>query len=78
MLAEGTVTNHTPDMATYAVTIAFYENETRMDERTQWIRDLRPAEVGEMNRGWWINQADDVSRCEVLSIDRFTTPIVTD
>ncbi|MGI9606303.1 MAG: hypothetical protein ACR2P0_09220 [Acidimicrobiales bacterium] len=72
----GSVTNHTPDRATYAVTIAFMEDTTRLDERTLWIRDLAPGQTGAMNRGWWINNPDSVTSCEVLTIDRVTTAIV--
>lgn len=74
---DGKVTNPTPDMATYVVTIAFYDDELRLDERTLWIRDLAPDEVGEMNRGWWINSADRVTDCKVLTIDRITMPIAS-
>ena len=73
---SGLVTNNTPDMATYAVTIAFSDGETRLDERTLWIRDLHPAEQAEMNRAWWLANGDSVTSCEVLTIDRFTTPVV--
>lgn len=74
--AQGKVTNHTVEMATYVVTIAFYNGDTRLEERSLWVRDLHPGEAADLNRGWWINSADQVSRCEVLTIDRFTTPIV--
>ena len=72
---QGTVTNHTPDMATYNVTIAFYDGDTRLEERGLWIQDLHPNEAAELNRGWWINSPDLVTRCDVLTINRFTTPI---
>lgn len=72
----GTVTNNTPDMATYAVTVAFFDGDTRVDERTMWIRDLHPGEQAQMNRAWWLNNGDSVGSCDILTIDRFTTPIV--
>ena len=75
--AEGLVTNHTPEMATYVVTIAFFDGETRLEERSLWIRDLHPGESADMNRGWWINGSDQVTGCEVLTIDRFLTPIAS-
>lgn len=74
---DGEITNRTPDRATYAVTIAFYDDDVRLDERTLWIRDLAPGEVGEMNRGWWLTSPDRVTDCRVLTIDRHTTPIVS-
>ena len=73
---DGQVTNHTPDRASYSVTIAFNNGTTRLEERTLWIRDLAPGQVGEMNRGWWLNNPDSVTDCEVLTIDRHTTTIV--
>ena len=76
--AVGTVVNQTSDMATYAVTVAFLADAVRLDERTAWIRDLRPGERAELNRAWWISGADDVTGCEVLTVDRLTTPIVAD
>ena len=75
---DGQVTNHTPDRATYAVTVAFNDGDVRLDERTLWIRDLAPGQVAEMNRGWWITNPDKVTNCDILTIDRFTTPIVSD
>ena len=73
---DGEITNNTDEMASYAITIAFFDGDTRLEERSLWIRDLHPDESAEMNRGWWINGSDQVTSCEVLTIDRFTTPIV--
>lgn len=77
-VVDGTVTNHTEDRATYAVTIAFNDGDVRLDERTLMIRDLAPGQTGAMNRGWWLTNPDSVTDCQVLTIDRFTTPIVAD
>ncbi len=77
-VVDGTVTNNTQDRATYAVTIAFNDGEVRLDERTLMIRDLAPGQTGAMNRGWWLTNPDSVTDCQVLTIDRFTTPVVTD
>ena len=74
-VADGLVTNNTPDRATYVVTIAFNDDDVRLDERTLMIRDLAPGQAGAMNRGWWLTNPDSVTDCEVLTIDRFTTPI---
>ena len=73
---NGTVTNNTVDRATYTVTIAFNSGDVRLDERTLMIRDLAPGQTGAMNRGWWLTNPDSVTDCQVLTIDRFTTPIV--
>ncbi len=74
----GEVTNHTEGRATYAVTIAFNAGTARLDERTLWIRDLAPGQVGVMNRAWWLTDAASVTDCEVLTIDRFITPVVSE
>ena len=74
-VADGLVTNNTRDRATYVVTIAFNDDDVRLDERTLMIRDLAPGQTGAMNRGWWLTNPDSVTDCEVLTIDRFTTPI---
>lgn len=77
-VADGAVTNHTPDLATYAITVAFEAADgSRVDERTMWIRDLAPGQVGEMNRGWWISNPDNVASCRVLTINRTTQEVAS-
>lgn len=66
------VTNHSPKTATYELTVAFYDGDTRLDEFGTWVRDLRPGEKAAVDTGWWIENADRVTRCEVLTINRWS------
>ena len=71
-LASGEVTNNSPTTATYEVTVAFYDDDTRLDERSTWIRNLRPGEVAAIDSGWWIDGGERVNRCEILTINRWS------
>ena len=72
---DGEITNHTPDRASYAVTIAFENDGTRIDERTVWIRNLAPGQAADLHRAWWITSPEKVTDCRVLTIDRFTQDV---
>lgn len=65
------ITNNSPTVASYELTVAFYDGETRLDEFSSWVRDLRPGETAAADSGWWIDSADRVTRCEVLTINRW-------
>ena len=65
------ITNNSPDVATYELTVAFYEGTTRLDEVGTWVRDLRPGETAAVDAGRWIDGADRVEHCEVLTINRW-------
>jgi hypothetical protein len=65
------VVNNTPTVASYELTVAFYEGDTRLDEFSSWVRDLKPGERALVDTGWWIDGADRVTRCEVLTINRW-------
>lgn len=66
------VVNNTPKVASYELTVAFYNGDTRLDEFSTWIRDLKPGEKAAADAGWWIEGAEDVTRCEVLTINRWS------
>ena len=63
--------NHSPTTASYELTVAFRAGDTRVDERSVWIRDLRPGERASVEHGWWIDQADRVTDCVPLTVNRF-------
>ena len=69
--AAGEVVNNSPTTASYEVTVAFHDGATRLDERSVWVRDLRPGERAAIDHGWWVDGADRVTGCEVLVINRF-------
>lgn len=69
--ATAELVNNSPGTASYEVVVAFYQDETRLDERTHWVRDLRSGERAAIDRGWWIDSADLVTSCDVLLINRF-------
>lgn len=69
---DATITNQTDVVSSYELTVAFYEGETRLEERSTWVRDLKPAETASVDRAWWIGQAaNQATHCEVLTINRF-------
>jgi len=69
--ADATITNNTDVVSTYELTVSFYDGDVRLAERGTWVRDLKPGEAAKVDHGWWIDGADDVTRCEVLTINRF-------
>lgn len=69
--ATVTITNHTPEVQTYEVTIGFYDDEIRLAQRSHWVRALRPGEVAEIDPSWWIESPDRVSDCRLLTVNRF-------
>lgn len=69
---DATIRNNTATVATYELTVAFYDSETRLDEASNWVRDLKPGESASAGAGRWIEDADSVTRCEVLTLNRWT------
>ncbi|MEM7326573.1 MAG: hypothetical protein AAF531_26035 [Actinomycetota bacterium] len=69
--ASGELLNNTPDTATYEVMVGFYEGEVRLDERSRWIRDIRPGERATLDASWWIQNGDSVTSCRVVLVNRF-------
>lgn len=68
---DAVLTNNSPTVATYELTVAFYDDDTRLDEASSWVRDLRPGESAVADTGRWIEGADRVTHCEVLTINRW-------
>ncbi|MEM9564243.1 MAG: FxLYD domain-containing protein [Actinomycetota bacterium] len=68
---EGEVTNSTDSVATYEVVVGFYEGDTRIDERGEWVRNLRPGERASLDRAWWIDDPERVTDCRLLLVNRF-------
>lgn len=69
--ATGTIVNHTDQVQTYEVTIAFSEADTRLAERAHWVRALRPGETAALDRSWWIESAARIDGCRLLTVNRF-------
>jgi len=69
--ASAELVNNSPTTASYEVVVAFYENDTRISQRSHWVRDLRPGERAVVDRGWWVDNPDRVTSCDVLLINRF-------
>lgn len=69
--ARGEIVNSTETVASYEVVVGFYDGETRLDERSEWIRDLRPGERAALDRAWWIDDPDRVTGCRLLLVNRF-------
>ncbi len=69
--ARGEVVNSTDSAATYEVVVGFYDGETRLDERSEWIRDLRPGERAALDRAWWIDDPGRVTECRLVLVNRF-------
>lgn len=65
------ITNNSPKVASYELTVAFYDSDVRLDEFSTWVRDLRPGETAAADAGWWIEGSERVTRCEVLTINRW-------
>lgn len=69
--ASAEVLNNTETAASYEVVVAFYDGDVRLDERSEWIRDLKPGEKAAIDSAWWIDEPDRVTDCKVLLINRF-------
>lgn len=69
--ASATLINNSAKAASYEVVFAFYEGDVRVDEKSDWVRDLLPGEQAAIDRGWWVDGADVITSCEVLLINRF-------
>jgi len=69
--ATGEVVNLTDSVASYEVVVAFYDGETRLDERSEWIRDLKPGERAAIDGAWWVDDPERVRDCEVILVNRF-------
>jgi hypothetical protein len=70
--ADGEVINTTDEAASYEIVVGFYDGETRLDQRSEWIRDLRPGERAAIDRAWWIDDPDRVSGCRLVLVNRFS------
>ena len=68
--ADGQLTNNTEVTSTYEVKIAFFADDVRVAERSDWVTDLRPGESAAIHGSWWID-SEDVTNCEVLVINRW-------
>ncbi len=68
---DAEITNNTPNVASYELTVAFYDDDVRLGEFSTWVRDLKPDETAAADQGWWIENGEDVTRCEVLTINRW-------
>jgi hypothetical protein len=66
------LTNNSPKTASYELTVAFYDEDVRLDEFSTWVRDLRPGESAAADKGWWVEGSERVTRCEVLTINRWS------
>ena len=69
--ARGELVNASGGVATYEVVVGFYDGETRLDERTEWVRDLQPGERAAIDRAWWVDDPDRVTDCRLILINRF-------
>lgn len=69
--ASGELVNNSESVASYEVVVAFYDGETRLDQRTEWIRDLQPGERAAIDRAWWLDDPDRVTDCRLILINRF-------
>jgi len=69
--AAATVVNPTDVPASYELTVGFYDGEVRVAQRSHWIRELRPSETAEVDAGWWVESADRVNACRLLTVNRF-------
>ena len=69
--ADLTVTNNTPTVQTYELTVGFYDADTRLSQRSHWIRALRPGETAEVDAAWWVESPDRVNDCRLLTVNRF-------
>ena len=66
--AVGEVVNQTDKVSTYEVVVAFYDESTRLDERSEWIRDLKPGERAAIDRSWWLDDPSRVTGCQLIMI----------
>ncbi len=69
--AVGEVVNQTEKVSTYEIVVAFYADTTRLDERSEWIRDLKPGERAAIDGAWWLDDPDRVTNCQILMVNRF-------
>lgn len=69
--ATATVTNNTPEVQTYEVTVGFYAGDVRLAERAHWVRALRPGETAQVDPSWWIESPERVDDCRVLTVNRW-------
>ena len=69
---DGEILNSTDEVASYEVVVGFYDGDTRLDQRTEWIRDLRPGERAAIDRAWWLDDPDRVTDCRLILINRFS------
>ena len=41
--------------------VGFCDDDSRLTQRSHWIRELRPTERAEVDRGWWIESSERVT-----------------
>lgn len=70
--AVGEITNSTGVTASYEIVVGFYDGDTRLDQRSEWIRDLRPGERAAIDRAWWVDEPDRVTDCRLVLVNRFS------
>lgn len=70
--AAGELTNSTEATSTYEIVVGFYDGDTRLDQRSEWIRDLRPGERAAIDRAWWVDEPDRVTGCRLVLVNRFS------
>ena len=68
---SGELVNSTDQAASYEIVIGFYDGETRLDQRSEWIRDLRPGERAAIDGAWWVDEPDRVTNCQLILVNRF-------
>lgn len=69
--ARGEIVNNTDQVVSYEVVVAFDAGDLRLDQRSEWLRDVGPGERAAINRAWWVDEHDRVTGCRVLVINRF-------
>ncbi len=69
--ARGEIVNNTDRVVSYEVVVAFDEGDLRLDQRSEWLRDVSPGRRAALNRAWWVDEAERVDGCRLLVINRF-------
>lgn len=68
----GTITNTTDDVATYEVVVAFVDGAVRLDEGSDWTRDLNPGASARFEASTWLGErASRMTTCSALTVNRW-------
>ncbi len=71
--ASGELINNSATTSTYEVIVAFADdNGVRLDEKSAWVRDLRPGERAAIDHQWWIDGRERFAQCDLLLINRWS------